>query len=66
MSKQIWQDQPAEMVLDTLGRPVDIEQKVLKTKKKEIWKSGFLGNRQYDLIITLDNGKVTGWDKKSI
>ena len=61
----IWQDQTAEQVIDSIGKPIDIDQKVLKTKKKEIWKYGHQGGNRYTLRVTLDNDLVVGWDQKA-
>jgi cbb3-type cytochrome oxidase subunit 3 len=38
MRGSYWQGQTAEQLLDSLGAPVDVDEKVLKTKKREIWK----------------------------
>ncbi|MFK3862525.1 DUF2057 domain-containing protein [Pseudoalteromonas rhizosphaerae] len=64
MKKMFWQGQSQEQLLDSLGKPVDIDQKVLKTKTKEIWKYNRTGKGRYGLRITLENGEVIGWDKK--
>ncbi|MFK7816493.1 MAG: hypothetical protein AB8B92_09160 [Gammaproteobacteria bacterium] len=64
MKRTLWQGQTAEQVIDALGKPKDIDRKVLKTKTKEIWKYFPSGHRQYDLRITLDNDEVVGWDDK--
>ncbi|MHA6614117.1 DUF2845 domain-containing protein [Photobacterium damselae] len=56
--------QTAEQLIDSLGNPVDIEQKILKTKKKEVWKYSHQGGNRYSLRITLDNDHVVGWDQK--
>jgi hypothetical protein len=60
----IWTGETAEQLIDSLGRPLDIDQKVLKTKKKEIWKYNRTGENRYALKITLDNDVVVGWDQK--
>ncbi len=65
MEGYFWQDQTSEQLLDSLGKPEDIDEKILKTKKKEIWKYNHQGGNRYDLRITLDNDIVVGWDKKS-
>ena len=65
MSKKIWVDQTAVQLFDTLGRPHDIDQKILKTKKKETWKYSHQGANRYGLRIYLDNDRVVGWDKKN-
>jgi uncharacterized membrane protein len=64
MNRTIWQGQSSEQVADSLGNPVEIDNKVLKTKKKEIWKYEHQGGTRFNLRITLDNDIVVGWDKK--
>jgi len=60
-----WAGQTQEQLLDSLGQPVDIDQKLLKTKTKEIWKYNHRGSNRYGLRITLEDGIVVEWDKKS-
>lgn len=64
MKGMFWQGQTSDQLHDSLGRPLDIDQKVLKTKKKEVWKYNSTGKNRYALKITLDNDVVVGWDKK--
>ncbi len=64
MKKQFWQGQTTEQLLDSLGRPLDVDQKVLKTKIKEIWKYHETGKNRYALKIILENNEVVGWDQK--
>jgi hypothetical protein len=52
-------------LLDSLGHPADIDEKVLKTKKKEIWKYHHMGGNRFGLRITLELNQVVGWDEKS-
>ena len=59
-----WQGQTAEQLVDSLGNPVALDKKVLKTKKKEIWKYGHQGGNRYNLRITLEDDVVIGWEKK--
>ncbi|MBL4893852.1 MAG: hypothetical protein JKY59_03125 [Emcibacter sp.] len=65
MDEIFWQGQSSEQLLDSLGIPQDIDQKILKTKKKEVWKYNHQGGNRYGLRITLDNDLVVGWDQKS-
>ena len=58
MQRMFWQGQSAEQLVDSLGRPMDIDQKVLKTKTKEIWKYNRTGKGRYALRITLEDGEV--------
>lgn len=64
MNQCFWVEQTAEQLIDSLGYPVDVEQKMLKTKKKEVWKYSHQGGNRYSLRITLDNDHVVGWDQK--
>lgn len=60
-----WQGQSEEQLIDALGEPEAIDKKVLKTKKKEVWKYNHQGANRYNLRITLENNLVVGWDKKA-
>lgn len=59
-----WQGQTAEQLLDSLGQPADIDEKVLKTRKREIWKYHQLSANRFGLRITVENDVVAGWDEK--
>ncbi len=59
-----WQGQTADQLRDALGDPEDVDEKVLKTKIKSVWKYNHLGGNRYGLRITLDDAVVTGWDQK--
>lgn len=64
MEGTYWVGQTKRELIDSLGIPKDISEKVLKTKTKEIYKYYKTGNNRYDLKITLENNVVIGWDKK--
>lgn len=64
LNETFWQGQTAEQLRDSLGEPLDIDQKVLKTKVKEVWKYEKTGKNRYRLKVTLDDGVVVGWDQK--
>jgi hypothetical protein len=64
MQETFWQGQTADQLRDSLGEPLDIDQKVLKTKVKEVWKYEQIGKNRYGLKIKLENGIVVGWDQK--
>ncbi len=65
MKQSFWQGQTSEQLLDSLGNPEDIDVKILKTKKKEIWKYKHQGSNRYGLRIILDNDLVIGWEQKT-
>jgi len=64
MQGLFWIGQTKRELTDSLGKPLDINEQVLKTKTKEIWKYNKTGNNRYALKITLENSEVVGWDKK--
>ena len=64
MAKSIWQGQTEGQLIDSIGKPLDIDQKVLKTKVKETWKYDRSGKNRYNLKVVFENGLVVGWDKK--
>lgn len=64
LQREIWKGETSEQLLDSLGTPEDIDQKILKTKKKEIWKYDQQGTNRFGLKITLENDIVVEWDKK--
>ncbi|WP_202593987.1 MULTISPECIES: hypothetical protein [Geobacter] len=65
MSRHFWQGQTEEQLRDSLGHPYDIDERVLKTKSKQIWKYHPMGRNRFGLRITLENGLVVGWDDKT-
>lgn len=60
-----WQGQSEKQLIDSLGSPVEIDRKVLKTKRREVWKYNRTGTNRFGLRITVENGHVAGWDKKA-
>jgi hypothetical protein len=64
LARQYWQGQTPDQLVDSLGRPIDIDQKVLKTKKREVWKYHQQSRTRFGLRITLENDVVVGWDEK--
>lgn len=62
---RIWQGQTAEQLQDSLGAPVDVDEKLLKTKSKYVFKYHHRGANRYGLRVTVENGIVVGWDQKS-
>ncbi|TAJ31976.1 MAG: DUF2845 domain-containing protein [Nitrospirae bacterium] len=59
-----WKGQTANQLIDSLGQPADVDQKVLKSMKREIWKYRPQSRTRYGLRITLENDVVVGWDQK--
>lgn len=64
MSHEFWQGQTTDQLLDSLGRPIEVDEKVFKTKTKHVWKYQQTGKKRFALRITLENGEVVGWDQR--
>jgi hypothetical protein len=64
-SGYFWEGQTAEQLRDSLGTPEAVDNKLLKTKIKEIWKYNRQGVNRFALRITVENEYVVGWDKKA-
>ena len=64
LEEKFWVGQTKEQLISSLGEPLDVNQKVLKTKVKEVWKYEQTGKNRYGLKITLDDGVVVGWNQK--
>ena len=64
LEEKFWVGQTKEQLINSLGEPLDVNQKVLKTKVKEVWKYEQTGKNRYGLKITLDDGVVVGWNQE--
>lgn len=64
LAQSIWTGQTQEQLRDSIGDPVDVDQKVLKSKVKETWKYNPRGRNRFGLRITVENNVVVGWDQK--
>ena len=58
----IWQGETAEQLIDSIGNPDVIDDKLLKTQKKVVWKYGRRGAGGYNLIVNLEKGLVVSWE----
>lgn len=65
LRKTIWVGQSTEQLTDSLGRPSAVDNKLLKTKRRDVWKYYHQGANRYALRITVENGLVAGWDSKA-
>jgi len=64
MNGEIWKGMTLVQLFDSLGQPVDIDEKVLKTKRKQTWKYHHVSGNRYKLRVKLDNDIVVGWDER--
>lgn len=65
MRRMIWEGQTAEQLVDSVGRPVEIDEKVMKSKTRETWKYHQRSRTRFGLRVTVEDGIVVGWDKKA-
>jgi hypothetical protein len=65
MARSYWQGQTSDQLSDSLGSPVDVDRKILKTKSKEVWKYLQTGKGRFGLRITLENDIVVGWEERT-
>lgn len=52
------------MVVEMLGRPVSIDETVLRTKTKLTYKYRQFGQNRFGLRVFLEDGIVAGWEEK--
>ena len=64
MSKKIWEGMTQEQLIDAWGRPVEVDERVLKTKIAHVYKYNRTGKTGFRDRVKLDDGIVIGWDQK--
>ena len=64
VTQTIWQGMTTEQLKDSWGEPMAVEQKVMKTKVREVYKYKPLGRNRFRDKVTLEDGLITGWDQK--
>ena len=64
ISKTIWQGMTAEQLRDSWGEPASIEEKVMKTKIKQVFKYRPVAANRFRDKVTLEDGVIVGWDQK--
>jgi hypothetical protein len=62
VSGSVWEGATAEMIRESLGEPASIDQKVMATRVRQVFKFGQTGKNRYAMRVTLDDGVVTGWE----
>jgi hypothetical protein len=64
VTQTIWQGMTAEQLRDSWGEPAAVEQKVMKTRVREVYKYKPVGKNRFRDKVTLEDGIITGWDQK--
>jgi hypothetical protein len=64
MTRQIWEGMTKDQLIDSWGKPVEIDEKVLKTKVTHVYKYNRSSKTSFRERVKLDDGVVVGWDQK--
>jgi predicted protein tyrosine phosphatase len=64
VSGTIWQGMTSEQLREAWGDPVSVEEKVLKTKVKQVFKYQKVSRNRFRDKVMLEDDVVIGWDQK--
>jgi hypothetical protein len=59
LRREYWKGQTGEQLCDSLGPPDSVEEQMLITRSRQVWRYG-----SPDVRITLDDGVVVAWGKR--
>lgn len=62
MEGRYWQGCTTEMVVEAIGPPLDVKEKVYKTKTKTTYCYRQIAKKRFGLKIHFEDGIVVGWD----
>ena len=65
LAGRYWQGATSEMLIESLGRPADVKERVLKTKTKHTYCYQLVAKNRFALKVHLENGVVVGWDDET-
>jgi hypothetical protein len=65
VNRRLWVGCTTEILVEMLGHPSAIDEKVLKTKVKRTFKYFPTGANRYSLRVMVDNDEVVGWEDKN-
>lgn len=64
MNKRVWQGATPEMIVESIGKPLDIDERVMKEKTRHTFKYHQTGKNKFGLRVTFEEGICVGWDDK--
>lgn len=64
LRSEMWQGMTTEMLVESMGPPVDRDEVVMKTKVKRTFKYRHQGANRFGLRIFLEGDEVVGWEDK--
>lgn len=62
MQGRIWQGATEEMLRESLGPPAGMDEKVMKSKVRRVFKYQPASGNRYGLRVTVEDGYVVGWE----
>lgn len=62
LEHRFWQGATRDMMIESLGSPVDVKESVYKTKVKHTYCYQPVAKNRYALRLYLEDGVVVGWD----
>ena len=60
----LWQGESAKQLIDSKGKPDEIDKITVSGIRKEVWKYGHRGGKRYRLVVHLEKDVVVDWDGK--
>lgn len=63
--REIWKGQSAAALLEARGKPMDVDERVMKNKTRHVYKYNPTGVNRFALRVTLEDDVVVGWEDKS-
>jgi hypothetical protein len=57
----VWQGMSSDELIDSWGRPTNVDHLVYKEKTRETWKYHQTGKNRFKDRVYLENGMVVGW-----
>lgn len=64
MHRRVWEGMTRDQLIDSWGRPAEIDERVLKTKTAHVYKYNRAGKNAFRDRVKLDDGIVVGWDQR--
>ncbi|MGC4088317.1 MAG: hypothetical protein QM756_10540 [Polyangiaceae bacterium] len=64
LAGKVWQGATIAMIVEALGAPADVKERVLKTKTKHTYCYYPTGRNRFGLKVHFEDGVVVGWDEK--
>lgn len=64
MARKVWQGMTKEQLVDSWGRPADVDEKVYRAKRTETYKYNQIGRNRFKDRVVIENDIVIGWQQR--